>query len=229
MNFRASYIPPAPDRLAADLRGFGPLGIIAILVILSGNLLAPPLSAILALIWVWRSGTPWKEIGYVRPKSWAMSIIAGFVCGVFFKLLMKSVVMPLLGAPPVNQAYHYIAGNTAMLPFIIIAIIIYAGFGEETIFRGYLFERLGKIFGKGMIAKTIIIVLTSALFGIDHFRDQGLAGTEQAFIVGLVFGTVYAFTGRIFPLMVAHVAFDLAAVAIIYLDLETTLAHFVFN
>ena len=28
-------------------------------------------------------------------------------------------------------------------------MIVGAGFGEETIFRGYLFERLGKLFGTG--------------------------------------------------------------------------------
>jgi hypothetical protein len=34
-------------------------------------------------------------------------------------------------------------------------------------------------------------------------------------------------TGRIFMLMVVHAAFDLTAVAIIYLNLETTVAHLV--
>jgi hypothetical protein len=36
---------PADDTLAADLRGFGPIGILAILGILAGNLLLPSLSA----------------------------------------------------------------------------------------------------------------------------------------------------------------------------------------
>jgi hypothetical protein len=40
------------DRFAARLRGFGPLGILAILIILGGNLVIAPLSAILVLIWV---------------------------------------------------------------------------------------------------------------------------------------------------------------------------------
>jgi len=49
------------DRLAARLRRFGPLGILAILVILAGNVLLVPLSAVLVLLWAWRSRTPWRR------------------------------------------------------------------------------------------------------------------------------------------------------------------------
>src|SRR5205807_5145031 len=50
--------PPIDDRFAARLRGFGPIGILAILIILSGNFVIAPLSAVLALIWVRASNTP---------------------------------------------------------------------------------------------------------------------------------------------------------------------------
>ena len=46
------------EREAAELRGFGPIGILAILVILAGNFLFSPLSAILVLAWVGLSRTP---------------------------------------------------------------------------------------------------------------------------------------------------------------------------
>jgi len=36
-------------------------------------------------------------------------------------------------------------------------------------------------------------------------------------------------TGRLFLLMVAHVAFDLAAYAMIYWNFETTVAHLFFK
>jgi CAAX protease family protein len=217
------------DPVAAELRGFGLLGILSILVILSGNVLFAPLSAVLVLIWVWRSHTPWREIGYVRPRSWMRVIAVGTVFGVAFKLLMKAIVMPLLGAEPINRAFHYLAGNRSALPGTIYAMIVVAGFGEETLFRGYMFERLGKLFGTGMWVKTLIVLLTSVLFGLAHYAVQGLSGVEQATITGLVFGTVFAVTGRIFALMVAHAAFDLTALAIIYWDLETRVAHFVFK
>jgi hypothetical protein len=84
--------PPAEDRLAARLRGFGPVGILAILVILAGNLVVVPLSAILVLVWARWSRTPWREIGYVRPRSWIRGAALGIVFGVAFKFLMKAII-----------------------------------------------------------------------------------------------------------------------------------------
>jgi len=217
------------DRVAADLRGFGPLGIFAILVILASNFLVAPLSAILVLAWARLSRTPWREIGYVRPRSWIGTLAVGIVFGVVFKFLMKAIVMPLLGAPPINQAYHFLAGNTAALLWMLYAVTVGGGFAEETVFRGWMFERLGKLFGPGLWARTSIVLLTSVLFSLAHYSVQGLAGVEQAMITGLVFGTIFAVTGRIFILMVAHAAFDLTAIALIYWNLESDVAHFIFK
>ena len=153
----------------------------------------------------------------------------GVVFGIAFKFLMKAIVMPLLGADPINQAFHYLAGNRAALPGAVYAMIVGAGFGEETVFRGYVFERLGKLFGPGVWARMLIVLLTSVWFGLAHYSLQGPAGAEQATIVGLVYGTIFAVTGRIWMLMCAHAAFDLTALAIIYWNLESNVAHLVFK
>ena len=221
------------DRLAAELRGFGPLGVFAILVILfTGNIflgrVIVPLGAILALGWVWLSHTPWHEIGYVRPRNWIATAAAGLVLGVALKFLLNAIVMPLLGADPINWAYHSWAGNRAALPAAIWTCLM-AGFGEETVFRGYMFERLGKLFPPSAGAKIAAVLITSVLFGLAHYRDQGITGAEQATITGLVFGTTFALTGRIFLPMCIHAAYDLTALALIYWNLETRVAHFVFK
>lgn len=215
------------DPFAADLRGFGPLGILAILVILLAQF-AAPLSALLVLLWAWRSNTPWRQIGYVRPRRWIQTVAIGTVFGVAFKFLMKAIVMPLLGADPINHAYQYLVGNRAALPAAIYTMIVVAGFSEETIFRGYLFERFGRLFGYSVWAKSLIVLLTTVLFALAHY-GAGLAAVAQATITGLVFGTIFAVTGRIFMLMVAHAAFDLTAVAIIYWNIESKVAHLFFK
>jgi membrane protease YdiL (CAAX protease family) len=215
--------------LAARLRGFGPVGILAAIVVLAGNALFTPLSAILVLFWARLSGTPWREIGYVRPASWLRTLAIAVVFGAGLKLVMKALVMPLLGAPAVNQAFHFLVGNRAALPEILFLVIVGAGFGEETVFRGFAFERLGKLFGESTWAKTLTVVLTSVWFGIVHYPFQGLAGAQQATMVGVLFGTFFALKRQIFPLIIAHIAFDLMAVAIIFWDLETEVAHFIFK
>jgi membrane protease YdiL (CAAX protease family) len=182
--------PPSDDDFAARLRGFGPLGILSVLVILAGNLVLAPLSAVLVLVWARYSRTPWREI---------------------------------------NQAYHYLVGNQAAIPGMLFAMIIGAGFGEETLFRGYMFERLGKVFGPGAGSKATVVLITSVLFGLAHYSVQGLPGAQQGTIFGLVFGTIFAATGRLWMLMCAHASFDLTAYAIIFWDLETRVAHLVFK
>ena len=196
-------------------------------MIFAAQILAP-LEAVLVLVWARMSHTPWRKIGYVRPQSWVVSTAVGLIVGVFFKVIMKSVVMPLLGADPINHSYHFLVGNrTAAMAFIPV-MIVKAGFGEETFFRGYLFERLGKLLGESTVAKIITVLLTSMLFGLLHY-DQGISGIEQAMITGIVFGTIFAITRELWMLMCIHTAFDLTAIGIIYWQLESKLAHLVFN
>ena len=217
------------DKFAARLRGFGPLGILAILIVLAGNFIIAPISAILALTWAKISNTPWRELGYVRPRSWTKAIAIGIVFGVALKFAMKAFVMPLLGAPPINEAYRFVTGNPAVVPWMLYAIIIGAGFGEETLFRGWMFERLGKLFGHGAPAKIAIVLITSLLFAAAHLPGQGIPGAEQGLVVGIVYGSIFAVTGRIFMLMIAHTAFDLTALWMIYYGLETRVAHLIFS
>lgn len=48
-------------------------------------------------------------------------------------------------------------------------------------------------------------------------------------MTGLTFGTIFTLTGSIFLPMIMHAAFDIAAVVIIYLNVETKIAHLVFK
>jgi len=60
---------------------------------------------------------------------------------------------------------------------------------------------------------------------IASLRSCAASGT----ITGLVFGTTYALTGRLWPSMSAHAAFELTALAMIYWDLESAVAHLLFK
>lgn len=220
---------PTNDKFAARLRGFGPFGLLAILIILGGIFVPAPLSAVLVLIWAKISNTPWRDLGFIRPRSWAGAIAIGITLGVLLKFAMKALVMPLLGAPPINQAYQFVTGNSAILPIMIFTMIFTAGFGEETFYRGWMFERLGKLFGNRAVAKIAIVLITSTLFASMHYFEQGIPGVEQALVTGLVFGSIFAVTRQIFTIMIAHAVFDLTALWMIYYGLETQVAHSIFK
>ncbi len=206
----------------------GPGSVIGILLVLIGVAVSPPIGAAIVVLWVWLSRTPWRDIGYVRPRSWIGAIVIGIAFGVALKLLMKAVVMPLLGAPPVNPVFSYMTNNPTALAEFAVYAIIGAGWGEETVFRGWLFERLGKLFGTDAAAKALIVVVTAVLFGAAHWQ-QGLPSMEQAAIIGLLVGTLFAITGRLVWLMITHAAFDLTAAVIIFFGAETQISHLVFK
>jgi membrane protease YdiL (CAAX protease family) len=204
-----------------------------LVILLTGNIIVGPMivlpvGAVLVLLWRWWSKTPWRDIGYARPRSWIVTVGIGVVFGFAFKMAMKAIVMPLLGADPINRTYHFLAGNRAMLPAAIWAMLV-AGFAEETVFRGYMFERLGKLFGSSRGAKIAIVLITSTWFGLAHYLNQGLPGVEQALVVGVVLGTIVSITGHIWMVMIAHASFDLTALALIYWNLESAVAHVIFK
>lgn len=200
-----------------------------LVILLTGNVfVAPmvpiPVGGMLALLWARSSGTPLRALGYVRPRSWPLAVTAGIVCGVGCKLLMKAVVLPLFGADPINHAYHFLAGNRALLPAGLYTSLV-AALGEETVFRGYLFERIGRALGGRASARAVAIVITSLLFAAAHLPDQGWTGALQALFTGAMFATMFAVSGSLALPMVAHAAFDLTAIVIIVFQLETRVAH----
>ncbi|HEX6534140.1 MAG TPA: CPBP family intramembrane glutamic endopeptidase [Gemmatimonadaceae bacterium] len=210
---------------AAKLRGFGPLGLLAIVGIFAGSMAGPPVGALLVLLWAKLSETPRNALGFAAPRNPTATLVGGVAFGIVFKLVMKALVMPLLGAPPVNARYHYLAGDSAALPGAIVAVLLGAAFGEEVFFRCYLFERLGALLGRGRAALTVTVLTTAVLFAVAHYRDQGVPGVEQAAVTGLVFGGIFAWRRRIWFVMIAHAAFDLAAVALIYWSWEGRVAQ----
>jgi membrane protease YdiL (CAAX protease family) len=141
------------------------------------------------------------------------------------KLLLKALVIPLLGGPAVNAHFHFISGNTGQLISMIGASIIVAGFGEEIVYRGFLFNRLWRAFGESKAATMAIVVLTTVLFASIHIPEQGIYGGVQAAFTGLTFATIYALTRSLWLPIVMHAAFDVTAVLIIYFDVEQQVAR----
>lgn len=217
------------QRVAASLTGFGAGGVLSLLLILGGVTVGMPIAGALVLLWAWLSYTPLRELGLKRPRSWLGVIVVGVIAGVGLKLLMKSVVLPYLGAPPTNPAYHELQGDFDRFLIEIPQLIIFAGFCEELVFRGYLINRLQAWMGTSVVSGAAAVLITAAIFGPLHFFMQGYWGALQATIVGILFAGTYLLNGqRLWSLIVAHGAFDVFAFWIIYAGMEEKFAHLVF-
>jgi hypothetical protein len=231
-HFEVTPHPAHPARapeLAERLRGFGALGLMTIVVIVAAGFAGMIVSALLVLVWAHLSETPLPELGFVAPRSWTGTVLGGLAFGIALKVGVKAIVMPLLGAPAINATYHYLAGNTAALPGIVVTVIVSGGLAEEIFFRGFLFERLGKLLGRGDAALAATILISTALFALAHYPDQRLPGVEQATVTGLAFGATYAWRRELGLVIVAHATYDLVAITLIYWNLETPLAHLLFR
>ena len=130
-----SAVRPVDEAFARKLRGFGPLGVLAFVVITALGPVLEPLGTVLVLAWVSASETSWRELGFVRPKSWVRSATLGIVFGCALKFFLKAIVMPLLGADPINRTYHYLAGNSASLALMALYILV-ASFNEKPCSEG---------------------------------------------------------------------------------------------
>lgn len=217
------------QRVAASLSGFGFGGIVSLILILGGVLVAIPIAGLLVLIWAWLSYTPLRELGLKRPGSWLGVLVIGIVTGVALKVAMKSVLLPYLGAPAVNPAFQHMHGDLNAFLLVVPDLIIFAGFCEELIFRGYLINRWQAAVGRSALSGVGAILITAAIFGPLHYTMQGYWGALQATIVGILFAGAYLLNGqRLWSLIVAHAAFDVFAFWIIYADMEEKFAHLVF-
>src|SRR5262252_4392598 len=205
-----SFRPRAPR----ELLDTGPLAIALVpAIVLTGNLVGPGL----VLAWAAFTRTPWARLGLARPRHrWPAVVVAGTLGGVALRLVMMSLVMPLLAGQPSGSPYAYLYRNTAALPVMLFTVLVGAGFGEELVWRGFLFDRLRRWFGPGARTHGIAIVVTSVLFGLAHLHDQGWRGVQQSTLTGLVFAALYVRTGTLALSMVVHASFDVAAVAMIY-------------
>ena len=204
----------------------GSIIVFVLIMIVSG--IVPIIGVLIFFIWIWVSGLPLNQFGFTKPKSWVRTVIIGLMLGIILKLQFKAVVMPLMGAEPVNANFQFLEGNLVAFIFLSIFIIVSAGFGEEVIFRGFAFNRLEVWLGIRVHTKMIIVLISSLMFGIPHLY-QGYYGIIHAFLVGIVMGTMYYLINKNLWLpIITHATYDIFAAYLIYMDYEEHVATYFF-
>jgi membrane protease YdiL (CAAX protease family) len=88
--------------------------------------------------------------------------------------------------------------------WVIVACAV--GFGEEVVYRGYLTTQLSAFSGSVIAG----VVLQALLFGIAH-ADQGRAAVIRLALYGVAFGVVARVRKSLLPVILCHVAVDLAS------------------
>ena len=97
-------------------------------------------------------------------------------------------------------AAHTVVAAAVILVFLAVG----APLVEELFFRGLLLRSLA-----GAFPAPVAIVVSGLLFGLAHFEPVQFLGLAA---VGMVFGALAWYTGRLGPSIGAHMAFNAAAV-----------------
>lgn len=93
----------------------------------------------------------------------------------------------------------------------LLFIAGFAGIGEELFFRGVL----QRIFIKWFKSVWIGIIITGFLFSAIHFQFYGFI---PRFILGILLGMIYWYSGSLWPAILAHFVYDGFAVVMVYFN-----------
>ena len=95
----------------------------------------------------------------------------------------------------------------------LLFIAVFAGVGEELFFRGVLQRIFIKMFKNPWAG----IIVTAIIFSAIHLQFYGFI---PRFILGVLLGMIYWYSGSLWPAIVAHFAYDAFAVVLIYFNPE---------
>ena len=184
---------------------------------------------VLALVlWLKLRGEKLSDFGLIVPRRWLLYAALGVglaAVDIVVDGIVRSISTPLIvswtGADPHldQKTFAELKGNLPLFLMVVPSIWLFAGFGEEFLYRGYLLNRIAQILGGSRAAWVVAVIGQAAAFGLAHFY-QGPVGMFPIFVGGLLSGTVSVAWGRnLWPVMVAHGLVDTLGFTFLYLGI----------
>ena len=165
-------------------------------------------------------GMRWRDVGFARPRSWGQAVLVGVAAGVGIEVFELFVSQPLLarwlGEMPDLSNFTAVRGNLKLtLIFLLLTWTLFA-IGEELVFRGYLMNRVARIFPKTRAAWVVSLLAVSIIFGCSHI-GQGATGILENVWDGLLLGALYLACGRnLTAPIIAHGITDTVDLVLMY-------------
>ena len=187
------------NRSASDLEWadflYQTLGIISSLI---------PVALVMFLLW--RQEKPHLGALGLDGTKWGRDSAAGVglaaligIPGLGLYLLGRELDLTVTVVPTALTTYWW------TIP-MLIALALRAGILEEVIAVGYLFARL-----RQLGVSTWGIILMQSFLRASYHLYQGFGAFLGNFVMGLIFGAMYAKTGRLAPLIIGHTVIDIVA------------------
>ncbi|WP_262693877.1 CPBP family intramembrane glutamic endopeptidase [Kordiimonas aquimaris] len=191
----------------------------------------PPLgiliSVLIANVFLWRSGGRWADLGLKKPQSIMRSIgigVLGMIVGfVLFAAMIAITTSFGLPRPDVSVLSNLLSGNSLnYIQFMVLVVWGSAAIGEEMFARGFLLNRMERVFAGVTGGWWLAAALQAGAFGALHFY-QGLTGIIGTAIVGFLMAILFRYSGRnLFAPIVAHGLIDTWSITALYLGFGPT-------
>src|SRR5262245_26781368 len=118
--------------------------------------------SVLGLISIRLRDGSWSAMGFTRPASWRRILLIALVAAILRILLGQFLIEPLAGffwpKPTAPALANEISGNIKVALVDLLLVWIFAAFGEEIAYRGYLLTRAADIGRRSLGAYWVGIV-----------------------------------------------------------------------
>ena len=142
----------------------------------------------------------WSVAGLTRPRSWWKTALMAMIAAAVLQLGSELVIQPLAShlwhTPEQVSSLLKVPAFQWKLALRNLAIVwIFAGFGEEIGYRGYLLTRAADLGNRSKLAYVAAMLYVAVLFGFGHLY-KGPVGIIDSTYSGLVLGGLYLLSGR---------------------------------
>ncbi|MSQ92242.1 MAG: CPBP family intramembrane metalloprotease [Gammaproteobacteria bacterium] len=175
----------------------------------------------LALIaWLRIRGARFSDYGFRNcGPLWLFTIIT--IAAIATSVILPAMLDPLLSnyfgkTPRDLSRFATLVGNLPQFLYVMPLVWIFAAFGEEFLYRGFILENVHRILGGGNAAMVAAIIVQAVLFGTGH-AYQGPVGMIPIGVGGIVYGLLYWAGGRrLWPLILGHGVVDTIGFTIMF-------------
>ena len=179
-----------------------------------------PISGVIAA-WIvlrWR-GEGWGSLGLRRPASWPRAIAVAILLYLAMLAISQWVVPYVAAIVHPTQRPSFLAALPGNLPMLIAWLAVswlVGGLTEELLFRGFLLDRVAKLFGGGALALGIAAVAQAILFGMLHLYAGSFAFL-YASMFAVTTAAFYIAGGRnLWSVILVHGTWDTVAMWSVY-------------
>ncbi len=180
--------------------------------------------ALTVLAWLRLRGEPLGDYGLFMPASWpavfgvaVLTMLAMYTYMAWLNPYLMAALKPWIGTGVNLTRFDALKGNGRLYLEVLPMVWLSAGFTEEVLFRGFLFNRLLMILGRGPVPFVVAAMIQAALFSLGHIY-QGWPGVVQvAMISFFLLAASRVLKGNLWPAIVMHGLVDSLALGALVL------------